>query len=229
MLDQTTHRSQMYTLLIAIFQSAAAPYLAFKWGTLAYFFRGLDRFSTDLDLDILDITKEKEIVDTLTHVLELHGNIKNETPGKHLYRFIYRYDERWHNIKIELNKRDSVSTYEYLSLWSTTIRVMTTASMFANKLLALYEREENRDVYDVYFFFRQWLPIDEQVIMIRSGLSLRDFFSELIVRLQQRFTSRYNILHKLWEVLDHKQKLRAKTHLTATVIGQIEFFITWLK
>jgi predicted nucleotidyltransferase component of viral defense system len=65
----------------------------------------LDRFSTDLDLDILDISKEQEIIEKVKEILLRLGDVKNETLGKAIHRWIFRYDADSMNIKVELNKR----------------------------------------------------------------------------------------------------------------------------
>jgi len=54
MLDKNKHREIMYSILRDIFSSDLGKYLAFKGGTACYFFHGLDRFSTDLDFDLVD-------------------------------------------------------------------------------------------------------------------------------------------------------------------------------
>jgi predicted nucleotidyltransferase component of viral defense system len=61
-----THEEYMRKIIHAIFTSDVSSYLAFKWGTLAYLCYNLDRYSTDIDIDILDSSKEQEIIDTIT-------------------------------------------------------------------------------------------------------------------------------------------------------------------
>lgn len=46
--------------------------------------------------------------------------------------------------------------------------VQDRASIFANKLVALTERNANRDIYDVYFFFKNYFPINRELIVERT-------------------------------------------------------------
>jgi predicted nucleotidyltransferase component of viral defense system len=43
------------------------------------------------------------------------------------------------------------------------------STIFANKLVALTERNTNRDIYDVFFFIQQNFDINEDVILERTG------------------------------------------------------------
>lgn len=58
MLNNEIHEKYMENILTTIFADEIGKYLAFKGGTLAYRNHSLDRFSTDIDLDILDSDKE---------------------------------------------------------------------------------------------------------------------------------------------------------------------------
>lgn len=82
MLHKQKHEEMMKRLLQRIFESKIGHYIAFKGGTLSYFFYYLDRFSTDIDLDLLDTNKEQEVIDYLGELLISLGNIKDEKLGK---------------------------------------------------------------------------------------------------------------------------------------------------
>ena len=41
-------------------------------------------------------------------------------------------------------------------------------SIFGNKLVALYERMKNRDLYDVNFFLKNKFPLNEKLIEERT-------------------------------------------------------------
>jgi predicted nucleotidyltransferase component of viral defense system len=45
---------------------------------------------------------------------------------------------------------------------------MSPDSIFANKLVALYERFKNRDLYDVNFFLKNEFPLNEGIITERT-------------------------------------------------------------
>ena len=54
MLNRDKHRLIMFQILKNIFSSEIWKCLAFKWWTACYFLYWLDRFSTDLDFDLVE-------------------------------------------------------------------------------------------------------------------------------------------------------------------------------
>ena len=64
----------MYEILRDIFSSDLSKVLAFKWWTLCYFFHNLDRFSTDLDFDIIG---ENYSDIKIIQILQKYWTIKN--------------------------------------------------------------------------------------------------------------------------------------------------------
>jgi len=86
----------------------------------------------------------------------MFGDIKNETLGKTIHRWIFRYDEQSMNIKIEINKRIWIyNTYKNQKIADIDILCMTKDCLFTNKLVALSERFYPRDLYDVNYFFKK--------------------------------------------------------------------------
>lgn len=226
MFDYTTHEKYMKIILKDIFTDEIAKFLAFKGGTLAYLIHKLDRFSTDIDLDIIDINQEEKIIANIRKILPIYGEIKNETLGKTLHRWIFRYDERSMNIKVELNKRVwQNNTYEDHTIEDTSILCMTKDCIFANKLVALSERFYPRDLYDVYFFFRDAFPIKESLIHERTGQPTKKFLQKLTKELPKHFTDN-SMLTGLGEVLNDKQKTWVKNHLLSETIKQIQQFLS---
>ncbi len=82
MFDVTIHENYMKKILHWIFGSKVEDSLWFKWWTLSYFCYNLDRFSTDIDIDIIDLDKEKEVVEIVRGILHELWDVKNETLGK---------------------------------------------------------------------------------------------------------------------------------------------------
>ena len=59
-IDIATHRTILFQILKDVYtDTSIAPYLGFKGGTAAFMFYGLDRFSVDLDFDLLDESREE--------------------------------------------------------------------------------------------------------------------------------------------------------------------------
>lgn len=210
MLNTKKHEDEIKKILYAIFSSEIKDYLWFKWGTLTYFCYWLDRFSTDIDIDILDISQENKIIETTRNILLELWDIKNETLWKTLHRWTYRYDESNMNIKVELNKRIwENNTYETKEINWINITCMKKDSLFWNKIVALSERFKNRDLYDVNFFLKKWFPLNKWIIKERTWKELDVFIKDLIKILPEKYTQS-SILAELWEILDDKQKIWMK-------------------
>jgi len=61
-LNIAIHRNILIKILKDIYtDTSLGPLLGFKGGTAAHLFYGLNRFSVDLDFDLLDETKEQEL------------------------------------------------------------------------------------------------------------------------------------------------------------------------
>jgi len=221
MFKTNIHEKYMTQILKMTFESPIKDILWFKWWTLAYLIYNLDRFSTDLDIDILDLDQENLIIENMRNILVNIWEIKNETLGKNLHRWIFRYDEISMNIKVELNKRYNLNNrYEYKTIENTQIFCMTKECMVANKFVALQNRFYNRDLYDVNFFIKHKFPINFEIIEERSWLKIHDFLQNLIIQIPTKFSSN-TILAGLGEVLDEKQKHRVKYSLIPETITQL--------
>lgn len=224
MFDVKIHENYMKKILHWIFANKIWDSLWFKWWTLSYFCYNLDRFSTDIDIDIIDLDKEKEVVEIVRKILHELWDVKNETLGKTLHRRIFRYDERSMNIKVELNKRiRKANTYDIQNIDWMKIRCMSPDSIFANKLVALYERFKNRDLYDVNFFLKNKFPINEGIIIERTWKNTKDLTNELIKLLPVHY-KKNNVLADIWEVLTDEQKIWMKNKAVDETIELLKNF-----
>jgi len=197
MLNTDKHRLLMFQIIKDVFSSDIGTHLALKGGTACYFLYWLDRFSTDLDFDLLD---DVRIDDDLITLLRKYWSIKT------WQKIILSYGDHDINIKIDISRKIWKSnTYEYVDFYGTLIQVQDKATIFANKLVALTQRSTNRDIYDVYFFFQQWFDINTHCIVERTGWSLHDLYQQIIIKLQ-KLPAEYKILDGLWEVLNPIQK-----------------------
>jgi predicted nucleotidyltransferase component of viral defense system len=220
-----THEGYMRKIISATFSSSIAPYLAFKGGTLAYFCYNLDRYSTDIDIDLLNLQKEQEVIDMITHILSDIGEIKSFVVGKYLHRWMFRYDLESTNIKVELNKRVSpYNKYDTQIIDGISVPCMERTSMATNKLLALGERYYNRDLYDTHFFLTQGYQFDENIITERTGLSLQSLITHIIKELPQQYAED-TILAGMGDVLTEQQKSRVKAHLVDESSKQLERYL----
>lgn len=119
---------------------------------------------------------------------------------------IISYDPKSQNIKIEVNRRNFGSKYELKTLLGISMLVMTKEDMFANKLMAMYERigKTSRDVYDVYFFSKNNWPINRKLVEDRASVSFKEVLIKCI-ELLEKMDNRH-ILDGLGEILTESQK-----------------------
>lgn len=203
----------MFQIIKNIFSDPIGQHLAFKWGTACYFLYGLDRFSTDLDFDLL---QDVDIDTDIAYLLQKYWSIKK---GQ---KIILSYGNHDINIKIDINRKiRSSNIYTHVDFYGTLIRVQDKATIFANKLVALTERSTNRDIYDVYFFFNNFADINEHVIRERTGNGLQELYKIILNKLEN-LPKNYKILDGLWEVLTITQKNWTKQHLVQELIGIIQ-------
>ena len=221
-IDLVQHKDMLIKILKDIYPDAElSGTLGFKGGTAAMLFYGLNRFSVDLDFDILnfdllDESKENIIIDKVSDILKNYGTIKEARNKRYNIFFLLRYDsalKNAQNIKVEINKRNFGSKYDTRSYLGLPIDVMTQADMAAHKLVAMYERmsQANRDIYDVWFFLQNGWPINKQIIEMRTQMKYPDFLQKCIDGLEN--LEGHSFLSGLGELLDEKQKYWVKTKL----------------
>jgi predicted nucleotidyltransferase component of viral defense system len=212
-----THRNVLINILKDIYtDTEISQFLGFKGGTAAYLFYGLSRFSVDLDFDLLDSKKEDLVFEKVKHILEKYGSLKEARKKRFSFFYLLDYKNKIqnaYNIKVEINKRDFDSKYEIKSYLGIPMKIMVTEDMFAHKLVAMLQRigKTNRDIFDVWFFLKNYWPINEKIIQKRIGMSIKQFLQKCIDQLDKM--SDRGILSGIGELLDEKQKRWAKEKL----------------
>lgn len=218
-LDYPKHKNILLQILKDIFSDTSiAPYLGFKGGTSALMFYGLNRNSVDIDLDLLDESKEQEVFEKIQKIAESYGRIIDSRIKRFNLITIISYDQKSQNIKIEVNKRNFGSKYELKSLLGISMLVMNKEDMFANKLMAMYERigKTSRDVYDVYFFAKNNWQINKQLVENRAKIPFKQVL-EKCVELLEKMGNKH-ILDGLGELLTESQKDWARAKLRTETI-----------
>ena len=144
-----------------------------------------------------------------------------------MIRYIYSFDDQANNIKIELNNRIRKNNkYELVEFFGQSIKAMDKPSIFANKLVAIMDRDNfaSRDLRDIYFFFEHHFAINSDLISERTGKTTKEYIYEL-----HDFVSWLSTNHiidaNLGIVLNHKQKDRAKTKLKNWVLGYLNILL----
>lgn len=219
-LDVSVHKTILFQILKDIYSnSSIAPFLGFKGGTAALMFYGLDRFSVDLDFDLLDETKEEIVFNKALVIAQKYGKIKESYKKRFNLFCLLSYEEKAHNIKIEINRRSFGSSYELKTYLGVSMLVMTKDDMFAHKLMAMYERigKTGRDIYDVWFFLSKRFPINKEIIEKRSGMAFSQLVKSCIKKLEELNNSR--ILDGAGELLTVKQKEWIKANLKSETIS----------
>jgi len=206
-LDYSIHKNIQLQILKEIYSDTTlAPHLGFKGGTAALMFYDLDRKSVDLDFDLLDESKEKEVFEKVLKIAKGYGEIRESRIKRFNLIVILSYDAKAQNITIEVNRRKFGSRYELRTLLGISMLVMVKEDMFANKLMAMYERvgKTSRDVFDVYFFTKNNWPINKEIVEKRAGIPFKEVL-EKCIGLLEKMNNR-NILVGLGEFLTESQK-----------------------
>jgi len=222
MLEPATHRNILIRILKDIYTDPIiGQFLGFKGGTAAYLFYDLSRFSVDLDFDLLDASKEHQVFEQLKKILGEYGIIKEAREKRYSHFFLLSYNDKLQNahpIKVEVNRRDFGSKYEVKSYLGIPMKVMVMEDMVAHKMVAMSERmgEANRDIFDTWFFLKNNWPINEKIIDIRTGLSMKQFLQKCINELESM--SDKGTLSGLGDLHDEKQRIWVKTKLRTETI-----------
>ncbi len=222
-LDMSFDAAKHKTILTQILKDISldthlSPFLGFKGGTAVYMFYGLDRFSVDLDFDLLDDTQEDLVFEHIKKILVSYGTLKEAHKKRYSLFFLLSYESKTHNVKVEVNRRPFGSKFEIKSYLGIPMKVMVQEDMFAHKLVAMMERmgKTNRDIYDVWFFLKNRWPIRWEIAEQRTKMSAKKFLTHCIATLE-KFSDR-NILSGIGELLNEKQKAWAKVHLKKDTI-----------
>lgn len=221
-LDTAKHKNVLVKILKDIYTDhTISPILGFKGGTAATFFYGLDRFSVDLDFDLLDPEKEDYVFKRVKTIIENYGILKEAREKRFNLLYILSYDKKdinAQNVKVEINRRKFGSKYAIESYLGISMQVMVKEDMAAHKLCAMYERigKTNRDIFDVQFFLsHDWL-VNKKIVEDRMGVSYAEFLKKCIDVMEKIESNK--ILSGVGELLTEKQKAWAKAKLKSETL-----------
>lgn len=213
-LPYAKHRNILLQILKDIYSDATiAPCLGFKGGTAAMMFYDLDRYSVDLDFDLLDESKEEVVFTGVQKIVAGYGTMIDSRVKRFNLVNVIAHDAKSQNIKVEVSLRNFGSRYEIKTLLGISMLVMVREDMFANKLMAMYERvgKTSRDIFDVWFFAKNLWPINKEIVEQRAGMPFNKALAACIARLE-KMDDRH-ILDGLGELLDESQKDWARAKL----------------
>jgi predicted nucleotidyltransferase component of viral defense system len=223
-LDISTHKTILFQILKDIYSDTTiSPYLGFKGGTAALMFYGLDRFSVDLDFDLLDESQEEHVFNRIIEVVKRYGMLKEAHKKRFNLFALLSYEDKARNIKVEINRRQYGSRYEIKTHLGVSMRVMVIEDMFAHKLMAMYERvgKTSRDIYDVWFFLKSRFPINQAIVENRAQMPFKQVIGKCVEQLRK--TDNRQILTGVGELLTTRQKDWAKAKLKEETIALLQF------
>jgi predicted nucleotidyltransferase component of viral defense system len=198
--EDIIHKSYLHRLLMEIVdQPLLAQSLAFKGGSCAAMLGYLDRFSVDLDFDVLEGADEAELRKIFHQVFEQLGFSVTLEFDKVLF-FQLRYPSSpgkrntlrvgASNIRVESNQYK----VQYFPEIDRLINSQTIETMFANKLVAVMDRYvqhqtiAGRDFYDIHHFFVQGYAYDGAIIREKTGMEPKEYFGNLIDFIKEHVT-----------------------------------------
>ncbi len=225
MLDKIQHEILLKRILRSIYQKEGLQNaLAFKGGTCLYFFHELERFSTDLDFDLLP----SKTIDPneITSILEKYLTIQDFADKRYTLFWLGSFIKGRQKIKIEINKKEYPNSYDIHDFYGLSIKTMAKDTMFAHKLCAITDRKklQNRDIFDAHFMFQKNFPINDQIIATRTKRTTKEYLNDLCQFLSKNITPN-KVLDGLGEVLDEEKKQWVKKNLLNELIFEMQMRI----
>lgn len=198
--------------------------LGFKGGTACMFFYGLPRFSTDLDFNLLDISKEKEVFEEVRKILLKYGRIHDEAMKFYGPVLVLDYGAGERKLKLEISKRDFGDNYSIENFLGIDIKIMNSANMLSHKLCALLDRNEltNRDIFDSWYLMEKRTPLVRRIIEERMGMGLEDYIDKCIDVLSSLNPT--GLLNGLGELMDEEWKKFVRNKLLLETIQLLSFY-----
>jgi len=224
-MDINKHKFLLAQILTDIFSTFdIANQLGFKGGTALMFFYELPRFSTDLDFNLLDAGREKQVFDGLHNILLKYGVIHGEAVKRFGPVLVLDYGKNERKLKIEVSNRQYDNHYELKNFLGTTIRVMTRPDMFAHKLCAILDwpAQTARDIFDAWFFMRDRVPVNRALVEFRMKMPLEDYL-ERCIQAVKKIPDR-NMLAGLGDLMDNKTKEFVRAKLKSEALTLFELY-----
>jgi predicted nucleotidyltransferase component of viral defense system len=185
------HKSQLNRVLIEIVDDAQLlQALAFKGGTCAAMLGYLDRFSVDLDFDLVTQGNTLQLRNGFHEIFSRLGMVITLEFDKALF-FQLRYPNKpglRSTLKISVNDLVvNANRYQvqYFPEIDRLVNCQTIETMFANKLVAVVDRYTQhqtiagRDIYDIHHFFIRGYTYDGNVIRERTRLEPVEYLKTL--------------------------------------------------
>ncbi|MCD6142955.1 nucleotidyl transferase AbiEii/AbiGii toxin family protein [Thermococcus sp.] len=162
---------------------------------------GVARFSEDIDIDYFNGNVETSAREIVEGMKKIKGfNVKGPRVLHRTFRFDCYYINTFGNrdrVKVEfylsrppyIEAKVELVKSPFIDSYPTMFRVYSLEDLLAKKIVALYNRMEGKDVYDVFHVLNMEFEMDKFLKALELTLKFyhieEDFWEELISRLSQ--------------------------------------------
>lgn len=183
-----------------------ASLLRFKGGTCAAMREVVDRFSVDLDFDLIDASKNDIVqkhLETIFKKMKLTIKDRSEKVPQYFLKYPSSEAVKAHTpdtrntIKVDVTFPPPASNdYEPIRLIEIDriIQCQTIPTMFANKLVALTERYDRygtiagRDVFDIHTLLLGGYDFKKEILEERTGMSAKEYLGRALEFVEKNVT-----------------------------------------
>lgn len=231
--EDVIHKSYLNRLLIEIVDRLLlSQHLALKGGTCAAMLGYLDRFSIDLDFDVLKNADETALRQAFHQAFDYLGlTIAEEFDNALMFRLRYPSEPgRRNNLRVGASSlRVKANKYQvrYLPEIDRMMTCQTVETMFANKLVAVTDRYDlygtiaGRDIYDIHHFFVKGYSYRTEIIQERTGLTPGGYLKNLANFIKKHVTQTI-INEDLNTLLPNKQFQQVRKVLIPETLAWLE-------
>ncbi|HBS85806.1 MAG: hypothetical protein A2W91_13105 [Bacteroidetes bacterium GWF2_38_335] len=225
MIDLNKHRFFLVQLLKEIYSDIElCVLLGFKGGTAMMLFYDLPRFSVDLDFNLIEPGKEKNVYEKLKNIVLKYGTIHDEALKHYGPIIVLDYGANERKLKIEISNRAFSDRYEVKNFLGINMKVMVLPDMFAHKLCALLDRQglANRDIFDCWFFMKNGYPVNLELVENRMKMPWKDYLGKCISTIEKH--SEKGLLQGMGEFLDEDMKKFVKNNLQKDFLTYLNLY-----
>ena len=183
-----------------------------------------DKFSVDLDFNLLNLQKESIAYRKIRLIILKYGRIFDEAKKFHGPLIVLDYGVNERKLKVEISNRLFENSYEIKNLLGINVKVMVQEDMFAHKLCALLDRNAiaNRDIFDCWFFMQRQTPINNSIVELRMGMPFTQYLQACIEHVEGM--SDKGLLQGMGELMDSKMKRFVRVKMRSDVIKLLKFY-----
>ena len=199
--EDVIHKGWLLRLLTAICDEPVLSLsLGFKGGTCAAMRGLIDRFSVDLDFDVMGDEPDMPGIKKAFQTIFDNLGLRIADRSVHVPQYFLKYPAAGasrNSIKIDvLSPPPRANRYEAVSLIEIdrVVKCQTMDTLVANKMVAILDRHDRsktiagRDLFDLHSFLLKGLSWRSEIILERRGTSEPQFLQELIAFIEKQVT-----------------------------------------